>query len=187
MSDMTESDGGTCRAETKDGDSCGNDAQDGDITCYLHDESDIPGSAAERDSDDLPEMPEKADFQTTLSNGWTVAEMVMWLNRTPDNATEMDEPELMDKAAKTVAHSRVTKERDEWGTVEAYTAAFGPCEKCGDGSAGFNTEYCKSCEPEDNDESEESGDGDTMTVTINGQEVTGTPAEVKALMDEMDG
>jgi hypothetical protein len=85
---------------------------------------------------------------------------------------------MADVAAQTWA------KRAEMDKREAMRELFGICpeEGCERGINGFHADGCNK-HPQDNagDDGGESQDGETITVTINGDEVTGTPEDIRAL------
>jgi hypothetical protein len=85
---------------------------------------------------------------------------------------------MADVAAQTWA------KRAEMDKREAYVELFDICpvEGCENGKNGFTADTCATHTGEyTGDDGGESQDGETITVTINGDEVTGTPEDIRQL------
>lgn len=71
--------------------------------------------------------------------------------------------------------------------ADGYTMAFGKCgvSDCERGCNGFTADTCDQHDKSDiGGSGSSSGDGDTMTVTIDGKEVSGDKETIKALLDQ---
>lgn len=88
---------------------------------------------------------------------------------------------MTDKVAKQVI-GRFTSKYD-MNTKDAYIALFGKCDKCDNGAYGFDHSGCKQ-HMTDTDETDDSTGEDTITVTIDGKEVSGDEETVKALLNQ---
>lgn len=153
-----------CAATTADGEPCSNTATEGSQTCHI--DAHVVNDGDE--SDDAPTL--EALFR---ANTGFMASLVgvddAWQGKTRET---------------TVAATAIRQVADDGDEKKAlYRRVFGTCDidGCDNGCNGFEPNTCHDC---DRDESDESDDGDTMTVTIDGREVTGDKETVLELLDE---
>jgi hypothetical protein len=166
------------------GEQCTNDATDGDF-CHIasHNASARTIDAYNGDDDATEKSAEGGDVSVPFSDdqeGWEShgEDMLSLMNRESRDG---------ESVASSAARAVIKKETD--GTVDYFRAMFGTCNQdgCNRGCNGFDTDYCgksdHSPESDDTGESQDDGEQETITVSIDGHEVTGPKSDIMDLLD----
>jgi hypothetical protein len=136
-------------------------------------------SACDGDGDTEPEVTEGARDTTDA-----IPEEEWWESHAEILADLAGVAKSQDGEAMANRLAQSWAKRAEMDKRDAYRRVFGACpvEGCENGKNGFATRTCAKHEGEyAGDDGGESPDGDEITVTINGDEVTGTPEDIRAL------
>lgn len=162
------------------GEQCENDATDGDF-CGITSHHAGNATVEDYDGEDTAE-PDKSGTPNRDENRFTEdwcrvnAALIFNLSGTEPR----DGESVADSAGRIIAKKHMD------GNAEAFRTVFGECatEGCERGCNGFDTDYCAKSghEPAETEETTEGGE-ETITVEIDGHEVTGKKSEVMDLLN----
>lgn len=160
---------------------------DGRIVCEkCGDDFDPRGISAHKAACDGNTPDESGGSEGARDTTGAIPEEEWWVTHAEILAEGFGVEKSQDGEAMANRLAQTWAKRAEMDKRDAYRAVFGACpvEGCENGKNGFATRTCAKHEGEyAGDDGGESPEGETMTVTIDGREVTGPKEDILALLE----